>query len=284
MKDFRDRTVWVTGASSGIGRAVSVALACQGARLILSGRNEAALQDVARDLGRDALVLPFDAVDYERLPEAAARALDWRGGVDLLFNNAGISQRSLAIDTDFDVYRRIMEVDFFAPVRLTQLVLPAMVERGSGHLAVTSSVAGKLGVPLRTGYSAAKHAVLGWFDALRAEVELAYGIAVSVVVPGSVRTAIAANSLSGTGEVRGRSDANIDSGMSVDDAADRIVAGLAGREREILVAEGQEAQAVLLRAQQPEALFDLVARQGKALADARAQAGPGWQPEPGRTR
>lgn len=282
--DFEGKAIWITGASSGIGRAVALILAQYGARLILSGRNVAALDEVAALCTVKPLTLPFDATDLPALPQIVERAQAWAGQIDLLFNNAGISQRSLAVDTDLDVYRRLMEVDFFAPLRLTQLVLPAMIARRSGHIAVVSSVAGKVGVPLRTGYSAAKHAVFGYFDALRAEVETAYGIAVSVVVPGSVQTGIAANALSGSGGTRGVSDVNIDAGMPVDQAAQLIVQGLAKRDREILVAEGQEAMAISLRGQNPDALFDIVAEQGRVLALDREQAGPDWQPEPVQTR
>ncbi len=138
------------------------------------------------------MILPFEATDYDELPAVVdARRLRWKGGVDLLINNAGVSQRSLALDTAFDTYRRMMEIDFFAPVRLTQLVLPSMVARKSGHIVIISSVAGKVGAPLRTGYCAAKHACVGYYDALRAEIEKAYGVGVSVVTPGSVKTGIA---------------------------------------------------------------------------------------------
>jgi len=150
--DFEGKTAWVTGASSGIGEALALGLAQRGARLILSGRRVEALEAVAARLDAESLVLPFETTDMDALPGVVARAIAWRADVDMLINNAGISQRSLALDTDFSVYRTIMEVDYFAPVRLTQLLLPHMVARGSGHLSVVSSVAGKVGVPLRTGY------------------------------------------------------------------------------------------------------------------------------------
>ena len=161
MTGFTDKTAWITGASSGIGRALATELAGRGARLILSGRNETALAHVASSIGVDTLILPFEATDEAATRAASRSAIEWRAGVDLLVNNAGISQRSLALDTAFDVYRTLMEVDFFAPLRLTQLILPHMVERGSGQIAIVASVAGKVGVPLRSGYSAAKHACIG---------------------------------------------------------------------------------------------------------------------------
>ncbi|MEM7740214.1 MAG: SDR family NAD(P)-dependent oxidoreductase [Pseudomonadota bacterium] len=267
---FQGQTVWITGASSGIGAALAKAFGAAGAKLILSGRREDALKEVAVEAGAEHLILPFEATDYGALPAIVEQAAGWQGHIDVLLNNAGISQRSLALDTDFSVYEKIMEVDFFAPVRLTQLVLPGMVERKTGHIAIISSVAGKVGVPLRTGYCAAKHACCGYYDALRAEVETAYGIKVSVILPGSVQTAIATNALTATGEVRGSSDANIDNGLPAEEAATRILAGMAAGEREIPVAEGMEAAALQMRAANPEGVFQITAEQGRTLAEARA--------------
>nr|WP_199699224.1 SDR family NAD(P)-dependent oxidoreductase [Oleomonas cavernae] len=145
--DFQGKVAWVTGASSGIGEALAKGLSARGAAVVLSGRRQDALEAVAGKLAGPSLVVPFEATDYDALAPALARVLGFKGQVDLLINNAGISQRSLALDTDFAVYRRLMEVDFFAPVRLTQLVLPHMVERQAGQIAIVSSVAGKVGAP-----------------------------------------------------------------------------------------------------------------------------------------
>lgn len=276
------KTAWVTGASSGIGEALAKELAARGARVILSARREGELRRVAAACAGETLILPFEATAYDALPAIVERALAWRGGVDLLVNNAGVSQRSLALDTAFDVYRRIMEVDFFAPLRLTQLVLPSMVARGAGRIVVISSVAGKVGAPLRTAYCAAKHACLGYFDALRAEIEKAHGVGVSVVTPGSVRTDVARNALTGDGSVRGRSDENIDAGMAPEAAATIILDGIAAGLREIPVAEGMELAALNLRRENPEALFDMLAEAGRRLAEARAEAGATPDPLPTR--
>ncbi len=280
MSEFTGRTAWITGAGSGIGRALAVEMARRGARLILSGRNHDALEEVARSLGGDPLQLPFEATDETRLPAVVQAAIAWSGGIDILVNNAGITQRSLAIDTQFSVYRKLMEVDFFAPVHLTRLLLPHMIERRSGHIAVVNSIAGKIGAPLRSGYSAAKHACVGYFDALRGEIETAYGIHVSTIFPGSTRTNIAAAAVSGDGSIRGRSDGNIDNGMAPETVASAIADGLAERRREIIVAEGVEAQALALRASDPERLFAFLADEGRRLAEAQADTPPGELPEP----
>jgi dehydrogenase/reductase SDR family member 7B len=277
--DFKGKTVWVTGASSGIGEALAKGLAKRGARIILSGRRVDALEKVAKSLSAETLVLPFEATDYDVLPAVVAKAENWKGGIDLLINNAGVSQRSLALDTTFEVYRTLMEVDFFAPLRLTQLILPGMVARKSGAIAVVSSVAGKVGAPIRTGYCAAKHAVVGYFEALRAEVEIAYGISVHVILPGSVKTGVSVNSLTGDGARRGKNDVNIENGMEPDRAAEIILDGVAAGARDIPVAEGMELMALQLRAQNPEALYGFTAQEGARLAEARAR---GEAVDPGR--
>jgi len=274
---FESKNVWITGASSGIGAALAEAFAADGASLILSGRRREALDALAARLGGDHLVLPFETTDRAALPDAVAAAWGWRGGVDILVNNAGVSQRSLAIDTAPEVYETIIDIDLVAPILLTQLNLPLMSARGAGHIVAISSVAGRLGPVLRTAYAAAKHGLIGYCDSLRAEVETAYGIKVTTVLPGSVRTQVAANALQGDGSPRGVSDANIEAGMDPAACARQILAAIAAGTRELVVAEGGEAAAAALRWQDPERLFDLVAAEGKRLAEARAD---GKGPEP----
>ncbi|MFO7704365.1 MAG: SDR family NAD(P)-dependent oxidoreductase [Halopseudomonas sp.] len=277
---FASKVVWITGASSGIGEALANALLAQGADVILSGRRADALQAVADQAPERTLVLPFETTDYDRLPALVEQAWNWRGRIDLLINNAGISQRSLALDTSLDVYRQLIEVDYMAPLALTQAVLPRMVEQGGGQMAVVSSVAGKVGTALRTGYCGAKHAVVGYFEALRAEVEDAYGIGVSVILPGSIRTAIAQNALEGNGAARGRSDTNIDNGIDPVVAAQTILEGLAARQHDIVVAEGMERGALQMRVNDPAQLFTFTAKEGARLAQLRAELGAGAAVDP----
>lgn len=272
--DWNGRTVWITGASSGIGEALAREAGSHGANLILSGRRTEALERVAQEVGGPSLVLPFEATDYDALPDVVKAAHDWRGGIDFLINNAGVSQRSLAVDTDFTVYRELMEIDFFAPLRLTQLVLPGMISRGRGHLVVISSVAGKVGTPLRTGYSAAKHACVGYFDALRAELEASCGIGVSVVLPGYVKTNVSANALTADGSPLGSTDGNIADGLDPAAVARTIIDGVSDGRREIVVAGATETLALTLRAQDPETLFAALAEEGSRLMAARGSPTP----------
>lgn len=249
-----DQVWWITGASSGIGAALARALAARGAKLVLSGRNIAALDAVAADCATDTLVLPFEATDYDALPAIADQAWGWHGRIDGLVNNAGISQRSLAIETDFVVYQQIIAVDLIAPIALTQQVLPRMVAAGGGQIVAISSVAGIAGVPLRSAYCAAKHGIIGYHDAVRAENEH-LGLKVLVVAPGSVRTNVSRNALNADGSTRGESDAAIDNGLSPDDAAAQMLAAIDAGTRELVVADGAEAAIASLRRSDPDALF-----------------------------
>ena len=251
---FERQCWWVTGASSGIGEALARALAGRGASVILSGRNVKALEAVARDCA-DALVLPFEATDFDALPAIAERAWSWKGRVDGLVNNAGISQRSLAIETAFAVYQKMIAVDLLAPIALAQALLPRMVQAGGGRIVAISSVAGIAGVPLRSAYSAAKHGLIGYHDAVRAENEH-LGIKVHVIAPGSIRTDVSRNALNADGSRRGVSDAAIDNGLPPAEAALAILGAVEAERREFVLATGTELDIAALRRSDPEALFE----------------------------
>lgn len=252
---FAGQAAWITGASSGIGAALARALAAQGARLILSGRNTAALEDVAKDCG-EALVLPFETTDIAAIAPAVQQAWNWSGGIDLLVNNAGISQRSLAVDTAYEVYERIVAVDLLAPIALTQALLPRMVARGSGRIAMISSIAGKVGVPMRTAYCAAKFGIAGYADALRAEVGH-LGLQVHNIYPGSVATDVSRNALTADGSKRGVSDQTIDNGIPPAIAVAQMIDEMLAGSREIIVAEGAE-KAMGEARRTPDALLDQI--------------------------
>lgn len=253
---FEKQCWWITGASSGIGEGLARALAARGASLILSGRNVAALEAVARDCA-DALVLPFEATDFDLIPGIVERAWSWKGRIDGLVNNAGISQRSLAIETVFAVYQRMIAVDLLGPIALTQALLPRMVKAGGGRIVAISSVAGIVGAPLRSAYSAAKHGLIGYHDSVRAENEH-LGIKVLVVTPGSVATEVSKNALTADGSKRGVSDTAIDTGMSPAEAAQATLSAIEAGKRQFIMATGPEYDMALLRRSDPEALFELI--------------------------
>jgi len=272
---FRGKVIWITGASSGIGEDLSREFDRGGARLVLSARNESALERVRDDCvaagsrAEDLLVLPLDVVDFAAIPGAVTQVQQAFSGIDMLINNAGLSQRSFCVDTELDVYRTLLEVNVLGQIALTKAVLPVMIAQGSGHIAVTASVAGKVGAPMRTGYCAAKHAVMGFFDSLRTEV--AYlGIQVSTIVPGFIRTNIARNALTATGEATDMEEADIEGGMDANECARVVIQGLAEGVKEIAVGEGPEMALLDLKRNDPEQTFSLL--EG-AAAEARAGRG-----------
>ena len=254
--DFSGKVAWITGASSGIGAALARDLASRGAHVVLSGRDEGRLAEVAADCG-ETLILPFDVRDYVALAEATEQAIAWKGGVDLAFANAGVSQRSRALNTDMHVYRDIINIDLTAQIAFSQGLIGHMVERGSGGLAFISSIAGKVGVPMRTAYCAVKFGLAGYADALRAELSQS-GVGVHVVYPGSIATNVSRNAMVGDGSKRGRSDKAIDEGIPAPDAAKAMLDAIAKGEREIIVAQGMEAGMGEMR-RTPDELFDQVA-------------------------
>ncbi len=246
--DFMNKVVWITGASSGIGEALSRRLASRGARLILSSRNSENLKSLADQLEKDAAsvhILPLDLADTEALPAKGREALNVHGHVDILINNGGISQRSAVIDLDMEVLRQLMRVNFLGAVALTKSVLPSMTERKSGHIVVISSVMGKFGTQLRSGYSASKHALHGFFDSLRNEV-YEDGIRVTLVTPGYVRTNVTINALTGDGSKFGKMEPGQEHGMSPSACAGKIIKAIERGKEEAAIG-GKEIMGVYLK-------------------------------------
>ncbi|QJW88634.1 SDR family oxidoreductase [Spirosoma taeanense] len=248
MTAFSQKVIWITGASSGIGEAVTLELARQGARLILSARRTDELQRVANQTNlpeSDMLILPMDMTDTDSLPVHVETVRQRFGRIDYVFQNAGITQRSNVVDTDFSVYKRLMDVNFFGVVALTKAVLPFMLAQGSGHFVVTSSVAGKLGTKQRSGYCASKHALHGFFDALRAET-YDRGLRVTIVCPGYIRTPISLHALGADGQVHGKMDTNQEQGMDVHDFARKLLQAVSQEKEEVYIG-GSETYGIYLK-------------------------------------
>jgi short-subunit dehydrogenase len=235
--DFTDKRVWITGASSGIGAALAEA----------------------------HTVVPLDLADPPSLEDAARAVQSDHGPPDVLVNNGGISQFAPAADTPLEVDRRIMEVNYFGAVALTKAVLPAMQQRGSGHVVVTSSLLGKISIPTRSAYAASKHALHGFFDALRAEVYDS-GVRVTLACPGYVDTRVSANALTASGEARGVMDAVHAGGMAPGDCARRIADAVQRERPEVLLGPPQK-YAVWLRRFLPSRLFHAVTHRIGTPAD-----------------
>lgn len=260
MSEIKNKVIWITGASGGIGKELAIQLAEAGAKIILTARSADKLEAVRERLaGAEHWVFPMDLLRVEEIPAFAEKVLAEVGQVDILINNAGISQRSLAKDTAIEVDRKIMELDFFAAVALTKAVLSGMLARQQGHIVAISSVAGKFGPPMRTAYAAAKHAIIGFMDSLRAETQ-ADNLKVTVVTPGSVRTDISVNALEGDGQKHNIVDPLIANGMAVEECAARMVKGIQRDTPELLIAEGKTRLAVYLRRFFPRLLFKMIAK------------------------
>lgn len=246
--DFQNKVCWITGASSGIGEGLAHALAAQGAKLVLSARTEATLQQVKQQIAlpeNDVLVLPMDMSQVDSFPDKVAVVLQHFGKIDIVFHNAGLSQRGTLLETPLSVDRHLMEVNFMSVVALTKLVLPHMVAQKSGYFVVTSSIAGKVGTPMRTAYCASKHALHGYFDSLRAEM-WRENIGVSLICPGYIRTNISLNAMGANGEKFGKMDKNQEKGMSVAQCCSKILAAVKAEKREVYIG-GKEILGVYLK-------------------------------------
>lgn len=268
---FSGQVVWITGASSGIGEAAARAFAREGARLVLSSRRPVELERVRRACARpdEHVIVPLDLSRGETFPAAVAEVLARCGRIDVLLNNAGVSQRALAADAEPAVERALMEVDYFGPVALTKAVLPAMRARRAGRIVVVSSVMGYVGTPGRSTYAAAKHALHGYFDSLRAEV-WREGIGVTLACPGYVKTAVSDNALGPRGNKHGQTDGTHQSGISAEHCATAIVRAVACGREEIYI--GREAYAIYVKRFLPW-LFSRIVRRMKFSVSDPARSG-----------
>ncbi len=220
------RTVWISGASSGIGRAVARACHQRGDRLILSARMLENLEAVRQEIGADdALLAPFDLASPDGIAALVAQTWEDAGGVNVVVHSGGISQRSRLIDTTPEVDRAMMEVNYFGTLAFTRALLPHMIAAGGGHFAVVTSLMGLFSAPMRSGYAGAKHAMHGWFEALRAEHH-GDGIRVTMVSPGFVRTNISINALTADGTAQGTMDDATDNGITAEQCAAAILRGI----------------------------------------------------------
>lgn len=244
---FQGKTVWVTGASSGIGEALCRLLDKAGARLVLSSRREAELKRVKNTLSSsDHIIFPLDLSQQADFPVKVQQLLAMTGHIDILMNNGGISQRSLAMETSVEVDKRLFEVNFFGAVALTKALLPSMLDRGGGHIVVVSSVTGLFGTPFRSGYAASKHALQGFFDSLRAELHDQH-IPVTLICPGFIRTQITMNALTGDGSPLAEMDRGTSDGMNADVFARKMLRAVARRKRQVCIGGSKELFGVYMK-------------------------------------
>ena len=257
------KVIWITGASSGIGEALTYACAKKGAKLIISARRKAELERVKAgcpsDTHRHIEILPIDLAASSTLKLTAEAAIQLFGRIDILVNNGGISQRSLALDTDLSVDRKLMEINYFGTLTLTKAVLPHMLQNGSGQIAIVSSLVGKFGTPYRSGYAASKHALHGFFDSLRAE--LPKSITITMICPGFIKTNVSINALTEDGSELGRMDDAQAQGMPADLFAAKMLSAIEAGKDEVYIG-GKETFAVYVKRLFP-AIFSRIVRKAK---------------------
>jgi short-subunit dehydrogenase len=265
MPSLTSKVIWITGASSGIGEALTYALAKEGAYLILSARRKEELERVKGNCKgtnpANIHILPVDLSKAETLQLNTQAAIQIFGRIDILINNGGISQRSLARETKLEVDRAIMEVDYFGTLALSKYLLPHFLKRKSGHYVITSSVMGIIGTPYRSGYAAAKHALHGFFDSLRAEV-WKENIFVTLICPGWVRTNVTLNAMTGDGSKLNEMDKTTDHGLSPDFCAKEIVKAIKKKKEEVYIGGAKEVFGVYTKRFFPK-LFSRIVRKIK---------------------
>ena len=267
MKTLKDKTVWITGASSGIGEALAMVCALEGANLVLTARREEELKRVAAQTGlpdEAIMILPADLYLYDQVQSLTDQVIDRFGRIDVLYNNAGISSRALAVESPVEIDRKVMDIDYFSVIALTKAVLPHMIKLKSGHIVVTSSVMGKIGTPLRSAYAAAKHALHGFFDSIRQEVA-DYGINITLVCPGYIRTYISVNAITPTGEKFNKMSRNQQKGIDPLVMASKMVKAIYTNKREVVYG-GKEVLGIFLDRFSPGLLNWYLHRQHKKNA------------------
>jgi len=236
MSYYTNKTIWVTGASSGIGKELTIQLSQYDNHLIISSRKEALLEEVKAQCKHPekVTIIPLDLQDHDGVEQAFMQNEKLASQTDILFNNAGLSQRSFARETSFDVYKKLIDVNYLGTIKLTTLLLPFFEKRNSGHFVTITSVAGLFGVPIRSGYSGSKFALHGFFEALRAELAKTK-VKVSMVAPGFIKTDISLNALTGDGSKQGTMDDGQANGMPVDKMVSILLKSVSRQKPEILI-------------------------------------------------
>jgi len=257
--NFNIKIIWITGASSGIGKALAMEFSKQGAKLILSSRNIEKLEEVKKqcDNQENIQILKLDLDDYLNLDKVVGKALKLFGNIDVLINNGGISQRSLAIDTGIEIDTHIFKTNYFGTVALTKAILPYFTAKKKGHIVVVTSVVGKIGTPLRSSYAASKHALHGFFDSLRAEI-FKDNIDVTLICPGYVKTAISKNALTADGSKQNTMDKATENGLLPEEFAKKMIKAIANKKQEVVIGGVKEKFAVFVKRYFPKILSNMI--------------------------
>lgn len=256
------QTIWITGASSGIGKALALEYAKAGSHIILSSRRVDELNLVASEcgsIGGKCFVLPLDLGNMNNPEVLVKQAISFTGKVDILVNNGGVSQRGLALETDMALVRKIMEINFFGQIALSKALLPEFIKAGGGRFVVISSLTGKFGYGLRSSYAAAKHALHGYFESLEIE-NYSQNIRVTMVLPGKINTNVSVNAMLADGTSLGKLDDALAKGMPADECARKIIKAIQRNKREVLIGR-KEILMVYFKRFIPSIFFKLALKQ-----------------------
>jgi short-subunit dehydrogenase len=235
---FKDKVIWITGASSGIGKELAIQLSKQNPILILTSSNAASLENFKSELNTKVHTLPYDLLQIDGIDNLVQQAIQLEGKIDFVIQSAGISQRSLASETSMDVYKKLMNINYFAPLALTQAILPHFEKQNSGSMTVISSIAGLIGFPMRTGYCASKHAIKGYLETLQSELYNTK-LHVCIVYPGRINTNISKNALVGNGNRFSETDENNSVGMDVSICVNKILSGIIKRKKYVIIVKAE---------------------------------------------
>ncbi|MCH9026015.1 MAG: SDR family oxidoreductase [Proteobacteria bacterium] len=233
MPDFNNKTIIITGASEGIGRALALELAPQGPRLVLAARNRERLESLARECaaaGATTLVCRCDVTGKADCESLVKNSIDRFGRIDILVNNAGATMwAEFSEVSDLLVFRELMDINYLGAVYCTHFALPHLLE-SRGLIVAVASLAGLTGVPSRTGYAASKHAMVGFFESLRIELR-GTGVGVSIIAPDFVVSQIHRRAIKGDGEIMGETPMQEARIMSTEDCAALIAGAMRKRQR-----------------------------------------------------
>ena len=256
---IKNKIIWITGSSSGIGEALAIKCSELGAKVILSSRRNSELERVAKKCKNETLLINLDLNKQDEFRDKTQKIISHFGNIDILINNAGLSQRSLADETSIEIDRKIMEINYFGTIALTKTVLPFMEKQKSGHIVTISSLSGKFGFYLRSAYSASKFALIGFFESLRLEQEK-NKIKVSLVFPGFINTNISKNALQSNGEASNEMDNNQAKGISAEKCASDIILGIHKNKHQI-VSGGKEKWSILFNRLFPRKFYNILKKQ-----------------------
>ena len=263
---FENKVVWITGASSGLGEAIAIECAKERSKLVLSARREGELDRVKKEGAKfisadNILITPMDVAELSNVNSDVQKVIQKFGRIDILINNAGVVQRSYVIDTPVELERKMFEINYFGAVILSKAVLPFMRKQNSGHILAVSSVMGKMGFPGRSTYSAAKHALYGYFETLRIE-EHRNGIRVHMITPGYIKTNVSMNAVTAKGEIYGKMDKGQEQGMDPGVAARKVLRAIRRNKFETFFG-GKELLAITLKRLLPSLFYRLILMSGK---------------------